>query len=100
MGAGPGRTRIYYVGIFCDSCGRQETGDVTASSQRAAEDGLRVDLAKVKGWACDAAGDFCPRCRPAPAVAVTETPPVEESPVLRAAEEQAAHGMGDPELWR
>lgn len=62
--------RIYYVGIYCDRCGASETGDVAGSDQGAAEDGLRVEL-RGKGWACDAAGDLCPRCRPAAAEAAT-----------------------------
>lgn len=59
------RTAIYYVGIYCDRCGRTETGDVSATGQPAAEDGLRATLAADKGWRCDPTGDLCPACLPA-----------------------------------
>lgn len=83
---------IFYVGIFCDSCGRAETGDVAAASQVVAEDGLRAELVAGKGWSCDAVGDLCAGCRAAAAGAPTGTP------VLPSTGAPAPRRGGSPEV--
>lgn len=52
---------IRHVGIYCDRCGTEESGDIRADTREQAFDGMRAHL-NSKGWSCDTGGDLCPSC--------------------------------------
>lgn len=64
------------VTIFCDGCGTEHTADYLVaadSTQDERFDSARTHLRTNEGWACDEAGDLCPRCSAAEPVSPTAT---------------------------
>jgi hypothetical protein len=53
---------IGQVTIFCDECGREETGDYTGETREARFEAARDHLAATAGWEITDVHDLCPSC--------------------------------------
>ncbi|MFJ1869932.1 hypothetical protein [Streptomyces chartreusis] len=52
------------IGVFCDDCGTEVSGDYMVSTEQTSAERLEVARAhlRTQGWVSTAAGDFCPPC--------------------------------------
>ncbi|MDT0432780.1 hypothetical protein [Streptomyces salyersiae] len=65
------------LGVYCDTCGTEWRGDfiVTDTMSKAQRlDVVRNHARTELGWQCDAAGDFCPECKPSAPTAAQAAP--------------------------
>lgn len=53
------------LGVFCDRCRHEWTGDFIVHTGMTYNERLDVVRAHVRalGWLCDSTGDFCPDCK-------------------------------------